>query len=473
MSTLKHSWGLVGLATVLGLLFLVAIIGAINIWAGPTSAATGWTPLFADSFTSTTVSLWTVSDTVGGAFHWDIVPYTRTLGTVMIGDSGFWAAGGGSLGGTLTWPEGTYANNMTTWAVAGPFTPTRKVWGVRLRFRVQNRVAPSDTLFVGLSYDNVHFTGITLTEAFTDWREMTWSAPVYTDGLPIWVMLRFASDGDQVDVGPLVDNLSLEVNYGYEVYLPLVRKDPTPTPTVTPVPSFYRDDFDDPMSGWYTGTAERYNHRLDPDRWVTEVVAYMDYEDGHHTTYIPLTAHGGGDVDTWFVWPAHAAPLPAHLRPIPDNYCIEVRGILANSQGNYDPWWAHWGIVFGANESFTNLYTFQINANRRWAVIRYPTYVYPGDRTTDNETKIREWGQQDLPEILGGPKYNTLKVVVQGSSADYYVNGVRLGGGHIGNFPRAKIGLIAGDWEVTPVDIWIDYFHYDPDCPEAHQSVTR
>ena len=30
-----------------------------------------------------------------------------------------------------------------------------------------------------------------------------------------------------------------------------------------------------------------------------------------------------------------------------------------------------------------------------------------------------------------------------------------------------KIGLIGGSYEVTPVDLWFDYFRYDATCPEA------
>jgi hypothetical protein len=466
MSQLRRSWTL-GLAGILGLSFLILVVGALNSAAGPAASTTSWTPIFSDPFT-TTLPAWTISDTVDGAFQWGVASHSVVSGSTVITDSGFWAAGGGSLGGAQAWPTGTYTNGMTTWAVAGPFTPTSKVWGVRLRFQVQNRVGANDALFVGLSYDNLHFMGMTLTQVLTDWQEMVWSAPVYSEGMPIWVMLRFNSDEGQVDTGPMVDDLRLEVNYGYNMHLPLVRRDPTPTPTATPLPTFYLDHFDDPTSGWFSGTALRYNHRLNPERWVWEEVAYMSYQSGHYSTYIPLTAHGGGEVDTWFVWPAHAAPLPSYLQPVADRYCIEARGAFVNSRGDYDPWWAHWGIVFGANASFSDTYTFQINANKRWAVIRYPTYLYPGGRDTDNETKIVDWGHQDYPQILGGSQFNTLKIVVRDAVAVFYVNGFRLGDKYIGSFPRAKVGLIGGDWEVTPVRVWIDYFRYDPNCPEAH-----
>jgi hypothetical protein len=201
---------------------------------------------------------------------------------------------------------------------------------------------------------------------------------------------------------------------------------------------------------------------------VWEEVAYMHYKSGHYSTYIPLTAHGGGTVDTWFVWPAHAAPLD---EPPAENFCIDARAAVVNSRGDYDPWWAHWGIVFGANEAFTNLYTFQVNQNKDWAVLRYPTYVYPGSRSTDNETKIIDWSNLDHPEIRTGPRYNTLRVVVNGSKAAFYVNGTKFRTYTIGAFPRDKIGLIAGDWEVTPVEIWVDYFRYDPDCSAAQLEI--
>jgi hypothetical protein len=270
-----------------------------------------------------------------------------------------------------------------------------------------------------------------------------------------------------VDTGPLIDDIKLEALHLFNVYLPLVRVDPTPTPTPTPL--VYYDDFSDPASGWSVGPAYRYNEWC---RWGWdchsgyEAVAYMGYDEGHYRIYVPMDWRGGGDVDTWFVWPAEMAPMDEALTPLTENYCIEVKGILANSWETYQPWWAHWGIVFGADETGKQLYTFQINANHRVAVLRYQDYIYPGDIQGDSdvnvETPISYWSNREYGNSTD--EYNVLKVFVQGSRADFYVNGAHVEDVNIPDLPRAQIGVIGGSWEVTPVEVKFDYIRYTPNC---------
>jgi hypothetical protein len=240
------------------------------------------------------------------------------------------------------------------------------------------------------------------------------------------------------------------------------------------------DDFTDPASGWHTGEDQRYNF-WDPNHPGWETVSYINYVDSHYRFYIPLTRHGGGDVDTWWVWPAVSAPLPAAMQPVPQNYCVEARAHFISHTGTGIVWWAHWGIVFAANTEFNDIYTFQINDNRNRAVIHYPSYVYPGnnnirystvynDGWTNIELRPVDWENDGYQfyNIYSNPSYNTIKVVVRGGRADCYVNGIWMTYYDFGaGLPHAKIGLIAGDWEITPQELQVDYFRYDPLCPEA------
>ncbi len=259
-----------------------------------------------------------------------------------------------------------------------------------------------------------------------------------------------------------------------KVYLPLVWRDPIP-----PLPSVYFDSFDDPASGWYTGPAWRYN------KWCRygdvdchegdEIVAVMSYSQFEsNSTYrieIPWTWHGGGDVDTWFVWPVLFAPLPESYYPLPQRYCIEARGVFANwLDQEYQPWWAHWGIVFGANAEMTEIYSFQVNANHDLAVLYHHNYSFPGNRQPlgggidiNVETLIVPWSG-DMPNLIPTHKFNTLKVIVDGHYVDIFVNGRHLNHVYLSIMPRERVGLIGGSWEVTPVDIQIDYFRYEPNC---------
>lgn len=244
----------------------------------------------------------------------------------------------------------------------------------------------------------------------------------------------------------------------------------------------YRDEFSDPTSGWHTGEDQRYNF-WDPNWPGWETVSYINYQDGHYRFYIPLTRHAGGDVDTWWVWPAVSAPLPEAMKPIPDNYCIEARARFVSHTGSGIIWWAHWGIVFGGNEPFTDLYTFQINDNRNRSVIHYPYYAYPGnnniryrtvyqDYQTNVEHRLIDWENDGYQfyNINSNPAYNVIKVVVHGGRVDCYVNDVWMVRYDFGpGLPHDKIGLIAGNWEVTPQELLVDYFRYDPACSEAQQ----
>ncbi len=478
----RRSFLLVGFSGLCGLLLLVATMSA---WSGVSAASTQaalWQPVFTDTFDSLSPA-WTLYNDLTDRYGWGVEPYTRSVGLSVVMDQGFWSAGGGTVGSTQSWPTGTYTNNIEVWAIAGPFTPTGRVWDMRLRLDVQNRVAAGDSLFVGLS-DDPHqaFGGLFLSVPFTEWQQISWSTKEYLDG-PVWIGLRFVSDGQEVAAGSLVDNLVLEFNYGSKTYLPLVRLDPTPTPTPTPTPlPVYVDDFNDPASGWNTGVALRYNEWC---RWGWdchagyEEVAYMSYHSGNYRIYVPVSWQGGeGNVDTWFVWPAQAAPLPGYVGTLPERYCVEARAKIANTWENYQPWWAHWGVIFGANESMTELYTFQVNANHNYGAVRYHNYQYPGnhqplDGTQVNvEIPIIPWceDKQGYPcdlSLIPTSGYNTVKVVVRGPVVDVYVNGVKLATGDIPGMPRDRVGLIGGSWEVTPVDLWFDYFRYDATCPEA------
>jgi len=230
----------------------------------------------------------------------------------------------------------------------------------------------------------------------------------------------------------------------------------------------YYDGFTDPASGWYVGPA----WRLHPDRgW--EIVAEMSYNQGNYRIYVPMDWRGGGSVDTWFVWPVELAPTAGMSGPLPSHYCVEARAIFANSWAEDQPYWAHWGVVFGSNAERSEVFTFQINANQDFSMFRLHNYTYPGNRQIEDEQvnveiPIVPWGDRNLTWLISTAKYNKIKVAVRGVFADVYINDYQVvQSANIGEMPRDRIGVVGGSWEVTPVDLRIDYFHYDPLCPEV------
>ena len=200
----------------------------------------------------------------------------------------------------------------------------------------------------------------------------------------------------------------------------------------------------------------------------------MSYDSGKYQIYVPMDWRGPtGQVDTWFVWPAEMAPMPSQMQPLPECYSVETRARF-NVDSDYNPWWAHWGLVFGANDTLSELYTFQVNANHHLAMLRYENYTYPGNKSDDGlnvESPIYRWPGNNEDEFwsedgYGSPsyEYSTLKVTVNGDTAVFYYNGARVVSADITDMPRDRVGLIGGSWEVTPVEVEFDYFHYDATC---------
>lgn len=259
--------------------------------------------------------------------------------------------------------------------------------------------------------------------------------------------------------------------FSYTTFLPVVRSPDGPYDNAFA----YYDAFEDPKSGWYVGPALRYNRWCREDvgcfsGW--EEVAYMGYLDSTYRFYVPLTWHGfGGDLDTWFVWPVEFAPLPEAYYPLPQTYCIEATGVFANRQyEEMQPYSAHWGIVFGANAARTEIYTAQVNANHDYAILQYHNYRYPGNRQpldggeVNVEIPLARWTGGDHWYYLKTHDPTTLRVVVTGEYVRFYVNGHDVANAYAPGLLRERIGLIGGSWEVTPVDIRIDGFRYEPNC---------
>ncbi len=469
----RHSWVLLSV-----LVLAAVLLSAVNLVSARQSlrrtAQQEWTTVFSDTFT-TASPVWTITDESDTGYEWGVVSYTWE-GTP---GNGLWAAGGGELGALQEWSTGSYPGRIETIAIAGPFVLTREAIDVRLTAQVLNASLPNDLLHLSLSTDGESPTDWTpVPDSATEWQTVTKSIGTLEGGESVWVFLRFYSDDGGVQ-GPLIDSLRIEARYRSEVYLPLVRIDPTPTP----LPIFF-DDFTDPSSGWYVGWAQRYNvytnlWGVPYARW--EDVAEMLYHNGTYQIRVPLTWHGGGDVDSWKVWPAEVAPLPASSYPIPDSYCIEVTGRIPRTWARYPgdplvaPHLAHWGIVFGADEALSEIYTFQINSQGNLGIIGFHDYRYPGNRNPNLPGNI-EWPIYRWPghEIYGnwsdaqhgGPAdvFKTLRVHVRGGHADFIVNGELLATANIGGMPRDRIGLIGGSYEVTPLVIELASFRYDPYC---------
>jgi len=446
--------------TVIGLALLMLLPLTTRSSGTEQSIPTGWQDLVNESFNAGIGPGWIVTDTSttdGGEYMWGTTTFTYTSPITAV-----WAVGGGAEGSALTAGVDDYPENVDSWLIYGPLDLS-DVFQAELRFDFWLDLGEGDYFGWCVTTDISDLSegcdGARISGSVGTWLRGFLSLNDYAlADTPVYIVFHFTSDDDgNTGRGVFIDDVVVRGDYGYHVFLPLLRHDPTPTPTPTPTPSAFVDEFSDPSSGWYVGPAYRYNSNPLPGctgGW--EKVAEMSYQGGHYRMYVFLDCRGGGDVDTWFVWPAEAAPIG---KTTPNNYTVEAHGVFANADP-YQPYWAHWGVVFGANADFTDLYTFQVNTHQSWAVLRYPTYQYPGNRTTDNETAIIPWTSTGVVKL--NPNYNTLRVRVRGDRATFYVNGTEVGSADIpGLSSTTRVGLIGGSWEVTPVDVRVDYFSYE------------
>jgi hypothetical protein len=476
----RHTWIFPAVLVLAALmLFAVNLVSArpVNRY----SVEPVWTTVFSDTF-ATALPVWTVTDETGTGYQWGARPYMHE----GMQHHGFWSAGGGDLGGLQQWSTGTYPGGIETVAVAGPFTLARDAVEVRLVARILNASLEEDLFRLSLSRDGDspiewNRVGLSASGWQTVTQTVTQTGGAFRAGESVWIFMHFYSDQGGVQ-GALVDHLAVEARYRQDVFLPMIRLDPTPTP---PPLRIFHDDFTDPSSGWFVGWAQRYNSYTNAHgAYISrlEDVAEMLYRNGTYQIQVPLTWHGGGGVvDSWKVWPAEVAPLPASSYPIPDSYCIEVTGRIpktwALNPGDplIAPHLAHWGIVFGANESLSEIYTFQVNSQGNLGIIGFHDYRYPGNRNPlvpgNIEWPIYRWPDYEIygnwsDAQHGGPPdvFKTLRVHVRGGRADFIVNGELLATANIDGMPRDRIGLIGGSYEITPVVIEFDSFRYDPTC---------
>lgn len=184
---------------------------------------------------------WIVTDTStadGGEYLWgkrNCHPHTGTYGG--------WAVGGGAAGSSLGCTDG-YTNNLSTWAVYGPFdlqTATQAsllfhVWGES----EQADDCSSDYLFAGSSVDGDYFFGDRLC---SDWKDGISGNGYYTRALDlssrcgqgeVWIGFNFVSDATITSTGFAIDDLTLTVerdSFTY-LYFPLVMRRWPPIPDV-------------------------------------------------------------------------------------------------------------------------------------------------------------------------------------------------------------------------------------------------
>ncbi|HTP08246.1 MAG TPA: hypothetical protein VMP08_08355 [Anaerolineae bacterium] len=264
----------------------------------------------------------------------------------------------------------------------------------------------------------------------------------------VWIALVFTSqDNDNIDaLGVFVDEVVLRANPAYKIFMPLIRRDPTPTatPTLTPTPAGYVYNYDfgsglntDPQFATWGGKvtdASCYTTDTGGCKWGQDIVT-SGHPDGAMTMYqTGLNAIAGASPNNL---------TPANFELSADFYVI---------QGKSD---ARLGLIFNAgNSTFgrsgstptfdpdSYMYKFDLQFNESDNTVM----SYYRLQRCDNKfsTCSNDVEKSTLPAGLVGNSgsWNTIKIQRYGTNIKVYVNGSLLVNINDGNYVNLyKYGL--------------------------------
>lgn len=178
---------------------------------------------------------------------------------------------------------------------------------------------------------------------------------------------------------------------------------------------------------------------------------HQDYRNGEYRIYI----ENGNVPWDWFYQPNALAPY----RPPTNKYCVET-----SVKFNHGNWWANMGLVFGANEANTDLHVLCLYEDADpnqlgWFLIRNDHYEFPKYGCANYNYKIE--GDDRSGTSRSG--WNKLQVSVNGNNVKVYIGGNYKGSWDMsGLSSKTRVGVIGGDYELTPVDIRFNYFRVLP-----------
>ncbi|MBN1953748.1 MAG: hypothetical protein JW900_01750 [Anaerolineae bacterium] len=458
--------------------------------AEPEQFKQGWEVIYADDFEGAFPGSWIVMDDnpTNGEYYWYAETYTYTSFYHSA-----WCVGGGADGRNLDPAADAYPDGVDSWMLYGPIDLSQ-VFGGQVTFDwwldaappgsmmgepdlpyYQVDTAPGEGDWLGWCVTTDHRNpgascdGGYISGHIGAWLSGTLSLQEYArSDTPVWIAFHFVSDEDGVTgQGAFVDNVVLSVDHGYAVAIPLIRRDASPTPvatntptaTPTPVPSptppYYYDDFTDPGSGWPDDEGEIPNEQGWDVHWRRGYVG---------TTYYHFEIEEGPAPWVWFWQPDALSPY----RPPSDTYCIETE-VWFETPG----WWANAGLIFGADEANSDLYILCLGVGESelgWHVTRNDEYEFPRGGCAFDAGVIARGGSYGL--VWDG--WNELRVSVEGDQITVYINDINFGSWGPKQNPllsdlseTTRIGLIGGDYEVSPTDAYFRYIQVIPNAPCA------
>ena len=224
----------------------------------------------------------------------------------------------------------------------------------------------------------------------------------------------------------------------------------------------YYDSFNNSSSGWTTHEASCCLSGCDGAREHLSYKYSLYYGGGRYHVNVPLDCRAAGEHgDTRHIYPVSFAP--GVERPTSET-CIQLKG----SFEEWDPYWSFWGLVFAASDDMSTVYSLEVNDLGDWGIVKRTGYRHPGpNHPWKNETRTH------IVPYIGGRRWpaqsgftpNTLRVRVTGQKVVLYINGEEVYDFSDAAIPSLRrVGIIGGDWEITPTQIGYNYFFVDEGC---------
>ena len=215
-----------------------------------------------------------------------------------------------------------------------------------------------------------------------------------------------------------------------------------------PLPEYF-DNFTDDNSGWPQDKGLIYTDSSGDQHYWRR--GYKE-EQGEYRIKIDQ-----GGPQSWFQQPDALAPY----RPPSDKYCVETR--VRFEDGNY---WANMGLVIGANDDNDDIYALCLSrgpdeeSSLGWFLMRNAEYDFPRGGCSRPTYKIEGSDRQGTSHN----GWNKLQVSVDGDRVDVFIGGYYKGTFTLeGLRSKTRVGVIGGDYELTPIDVRFDYFRVIPD----------
>ncbi len=419
-------------AMVIGLLLLVLIPTTARSYEMQQSIPQGWQDILRETFDAGIGAGWIVSDTSttdGGEYTWGTTTFTYTSPITAV-----WAVGGGADGSSLNAAMHTYPNNVDSWLIYGPLDLSQ-VFRADLTFDWWLDSAPGDWFGWCMTTDLSNLAedcdGARISGRIGTWISGTLSLDAYArSSTPVYFAFHFTSNDDgKAGKGAFVDNVVVRGDYGYPVFLPLIRRDATPTPAA------YMDDFSGPTT------------------W--SVVEHTG-DDGPPGTDWFRVHNESGYLKVWVNdrW-EHVIASPSQESPSPP---FEINAKVYFYQRS---WSSGYAFVFGSQDkNFKGSY-YRINV----------VYISEGAMKFQVKRCHGSGGPErilqdytDVPlYMLNGKDWNTWRIVRDGDRILVYVNNYLISAVTDNAISgKGYFGVMLSTWEFKPIEVWLDYYNIVP-----------